>query len=139
MITEDAVGVKHVRDLIIYVELPVSDGQRQVERSGWERRRISRIIHNVEAGKTHPHVATGNVHAVIVVKMHRPALMHPIFETSVCVVPRSSRCDEEIHWLSIVLCRRVIAVIMRCHLARGWIEVIRESHVSSLPGRPANC
>src|SRR5437764_11284694 len=80
MITEDAVGVKHVRDLIIYVELPISDGQRQVEPSGWERRRISRIIHNVEAGKTHPHVATGNVHAVIVVKMHRPALIHSIFK-----------------------------------------------------------
>src|SRR6185503_577924 len=70
-VASDAQRVKHVRELVIRVELAIGDRQRQIEGAGGQRRRIGWIINNVHTGQTPPPVTTGNIHAVVVVKMHR--------------------------------------------------------------------
>ena len=99
---------------------------------------IGWVIHNVQTGKTQPYVATGNVHAVVVKELHFTPLVGSFFEPVIGVGARSSCGDEQSLWLTVVIRSRVIAVIMHGHFARRWNAVIRESDVSSLPGRPAN-
>ena len=139
LVTSYPVRVKHVWDLVIYIELPVSDCQRQVEVPGGESLWIGRIINNVQTGKTHPYVATGNVHAMVVIKLHLTALGVAFFNSVISIGTRSASRDEQSVGLTVTNGRRMIAVVMDGHLAGCWIEVIRKCDVGCLPGGSANC
>src|SRR5262249_15971781 len=80
LVTSYTVRVKHVRDLVIHIELPVSDGQRQIEGAGAQGLGIGRIIYNVQTGKTQPYVATSNIHTMIVVKLRFTPLIVSFFK-----------------------------------------------------------
>src|SRR4029077_8805742 len=69
LVPSDTVRVKHVRDLVLRIELPVGNYEREIEVARGKRRWIGRIIHDVQSGKTHPDVSTRNIHAMIVVKL----------------------------------------------------------------------
>ena len=49
LVASYAVRVEHVWDLVVHVELPIGDCQRKIEGAGRQRRRIGRVIDNVQA------------------------------------------------------------------------------------------
>jgi hypothetical protein len=112
LVTSYTIRVKHIGSLVVCVEFSVSDCKREVKGAGGKCRRISRVIYNVHAGETHPDVPTRDIHTVIVVKLHLPALIAASFEAIIDIGARASRWDEKIHWLAIVHRRRVVAVVM---------------------------
>src|SRR5947207_15549192 len=87
-------------------------------------RRIGRIIDDVHTGETHPYIASRNIHAVVVVKLHLTSLVAASFKAIVNIGARSSRRDEKTVWLAIIHRGRVVAVVMHRYCAGGWIEVI---------------
>src|SRR6185312_9594791 len=112
LVASHAIRVKHVWDLVIYVELPVGDCQRQIESTGGEGWRIGGVIDYVHAGETPPYIASGNIHAVIMVELHLTALIAAFFKAIVDIGSRASRWDKKAVWLTIVCRSRVVAVVM---------------------------
>ena len=49
LVTSYTIRVKHIGSLVVRVELPVGDCQRQVERAGGKRRRVGGVIHDVHS------------------------------------------------------------------------------------------
>src|SRR4030095_8999880 len=98
--------------------------ERQIKSAGGERRWISRVVHDVQPSKTHPHVAACNVHAVVVVKLRLTSLVVTFLTPIVDIGTRCSRWDEQCIGLTIVIRRRVVAVVMHGQLARRWIPAI---------------
>jgi hypothetical protein len=86
-----------------------------------------------------PYIATGNIHPVIMVKLHFTSLVVTLFKPFVGIDPRSARWNKQTIWLAIVNGRRVIAVIMHGHLARRRVEIVRKRNTRCLPCRSADC
>ena len=69
-----------ILELVVRVELAVGDDQRNFVGPGRKRRRIRRIIENEQAGQAHPDIHAGLIHAVLVIPLHRPALVFAILD-----------------------------------------------------------
>ena len=89
--------VKGVLQLVLRVEVPVGDHQRQVAVAAGKRKcEVDRVLGYPHAGEAAPDVLTGAVEAVIVVPVHRGALVGAVLGEVVAVLALRARLDQNV-------------------------------------------
>ena len=89
--------VERVLQLVLRVEVPVGDHQRQVAVAARQRQReVDRVLGDPHAGEAAPDVLAGAVEAVVVVPVHRGALVGAVLGEVVAVLALVARLDQKV-------------------------------------------
>ena len=77
---------------------------------------------------------------MIVIKLHRAALVLTVLDRFVRIGPALARFEEEVSSsnLPIICRRRVVSVVMHCFPSGQQRKIVRESDASGLSRGPAN-
>src|SRR4029077_11745667 len=107
---------------------------------GRQRRRVGRVIKNVQACESHPHIHTGLTHAMVVIKLQPSTYIAAALGPFVGISPSCTRLDEEFCSGDLAIVRRSRMISMMVHGQRSGdrVEIVGESDVSNLPGRSAD-